>query len=81
MQKTGTGYISSASTVDLTSGLDIDAGIEQSAISFRVEGADATVDENGVLTFTADGVVTVIAYVGDVNNPTYHAEVRIAWLG
>ena len=81
MQQTGVGYISSTDAVDLFSGLEFIEEIEKGDILFRVVGGGAAVDENGVLTFNQSGMVNVIAYVGDADDPTYSAEVRIAWLG
>ena len=79
MQQMGTGYLTAAPTVDLMQGLKVDETIDQNEISFRVASDSATVDENGVLTFTQQDVVTVEAFVGDSENPTYRVEIRIAW--
>lgn len=79
---TGTGYITSENTLDTIQGLKMDDGIAQSDISLVIiQGDGATIDENGVITFTDEGLVVVKAYVGDESNPTYVAEVRIAWFG
>lgn len=82
MQQTGTGYLSAQPTVTLTQGLVIDQEqISLNEIRFRIiSGDDATVDENGTLTFTNSGVVIVKAFVGEESNPTFHAEIRIAWI-
>ena len=79
MQQMGTGYLTADPTVDLMQGLKVDETIDQNEISFRVASDSATVDENGVLTFTQQDVVTVEAFVGDSENPTYRVEIRIAW--
>ena len=80
MQASGTGYLTAQPTVDLTAGLKIDEEIASGDVHFRIASGDAaTVDENGLLTFTQSDVVTVEAFVGDVENPTYRVEVRIAW--
>ena len=81
LNSTGTAYRVSQSTVDISAGLKVEDGIEQSDIRYRIKSGDATVDENGILTFTNPGAVVVEAYVGDKNNPTYRAEVRIGWSG
>lgn len=80
IEQTGTGYIISQATFDLTAGLVIDETIDPGEIRFRIiQGDGATVDENGVLTFANAGVVIVEAFVGDAESPTYRADVRIAW--
>lgn len=83
MMATGEGYISSQSTVNLLAGIRINGEIELSAVKFSVVQTKlATIDENGILTFDHGGViVTVKAFVGDENNPTYSAEATIAWFG
>jgi len=82
MTQSGAGYISSVATVDLTAGLKIDEEINRSDIKLRIiQGDGATVNEDGTLTFENAGIVTVEAYVGDANDPTNRAEVRIAWFG
>ena len=79
MQSAGSGYISTSNTVDLTAGIKFDETIALEDIRFRVVTGDvATVDENGVLTFAYNGIVTVEAFVGDPENPTYRTTVRIA---
>lgn len=81
IEQTGTGYIIAQQTFDLTAGLVIDETIASSDVRFRIiQGDGATVDENGVLTFTQPGVVIVEAFVGDAENPTHRADVRIAWI-
>ena len=80
MQQMGTGYLTANPTVDLTLGLKVDETTDSDEICFRVVSDSATVDENGVLTFTQTDVVTVEAFVGDAENPTYRVEVRIAWM-
>lgn len=81
MQQTGTGYISALPTVDLAAHLVIDEEqLKADDIHFLVVSGDgATVDENGVLTFTHPDVVVVRAFAGDTENPTFHTEIRIAW--
>ena len=80
MDKTGVGYISSQTTVDLRSGLKISDEIDPDEIRFRiVQGSDATVSKDGILTFAYTGVVTVEVFVGNESDPTYRADVRIAW--
>ncbi len=80
IQQSGAGYIIAQPTFDLATGLVIDEAIASNDVHFRiVSGDDATVDENGVLTFTQSGVVTVEAFVGDAENSTYRVEIRIAW--
>ena len=74
------GYYINQSTFDLTAGLVIDETINPSDVHFRIiQGDGATVDENGVLTFTQDGYVRVEAFVGDAENPTYRTDVLIVW--
>ena len=81
IEQTGTGYIIAQQTFDLTAGLVIDETIALSDVRFRIiQGDGATVDENGVLTFTQPGVVIVEAFVGDAENPTHRTDVRIAWI-
>ncbi len=81
MQQTGTGYIALHNTVDLTAGLRFEDEIELSDIEFRIiQGNGATVDENGILTFAHQSIVVVEAFVGDENNLTCRAELRIAWI-
>ena len=60
--------------------LKVDEKTDRSEICIRVVSGSATVDENGVLTFTQRGIVNVEAFVGDPENPTYRVEIRIAWL-
>ena len=79
MQQMGIGYLTADPTVDLMQGLKVDETIDQNEISFRVASDSATVDENGVLTFTQQDVVTVEAFVGDSENPTYRVEILIVW--
>ncbi|MBQ9801783.1 MAG: Ig-like domain-containing protein [Clostridia bacterium] len=83
MQQTGTGYISAVSTVDLAVCLKVDQEkIATEDIRFRILSGDgATLDDSGVLSFTQSDIVVVEVYVGDANNPTYRAEIRIAWIG
>ena len=80
MQAIGAGYITTQPTVDLAAGLKIDEGIAPEDVHFRIASDEsATVDENGLLTFAQSDIVTVEAFVGDPENPTYRVEVRIAW--
>ena len=80
IQQSGTGYITTQPTVDLAASLVLDETIAPSEVRFRILSGDgATVDENGILTFTHSDVVVVEAFVGDASNPTYRVEVRIAW--
>ena len=80
IQQSGTGYISAQPTVDLNAGLVFDETIAPDEIHFRIVSGDGvTIDEDGLLTFTYSDVVIVEAFVGDSDNPTYYAEVRIAW--
>ena len=73
------GYVSPTNTVDLTAGIKFDETIALEDIRFRIVTGDvAAVDENGVLTFAYNGLVTVEAFVGDPENPTYSTTVRIA---
>lgn len=77
------GYRISQPTLDLIAGLVLDETVTLNDVYFRIHEADvdnATVDENGLLTFVQGGVVRVEVFVGDVENPTYRTEVRIAWL-
>ncbi len=78
MQQTGSGYITTAPTVDLSAYLvyDEDAFTAED-IHFRVTGNSATLDEHGVLTFTKAGIVTVVAFVGNEETPTYRTELLI----
>ncbi len=79
--QSGTGYILTQPTIDLTAGLVIDGTITPGEVHFRiVQGDGATVDENGLLTFTQSDVVIVEAFVGDAENPTYRTNVLIAWV-
>lgn len=81
MQQTGTGYITSQKTVDLTAGLRFDDEIDPEKIEFRItQGNGATVDENGLLTFNYQSVVVIEAFFTDAeSNLTCRAELRIAW--
>ena len=81
IEQSGTGYIVAQPTIDLTAGLVIDGTIAPNEIRFRVLSGDGgTIDEDGLLTFAYSDVVIVEAFVGDSENPTYYATVRIAWL-
>ena len=80
IQQAGTGYISTEGVLDLTAALRTDENIDKSEVSFRIiQGDGASVDENGVLTFTHSGVVVIEAYATDENTLTCRAEIRIAW--
>ena len=77
------GYRISQPTLDLIAGLVLDETVTLNDVYFRIHEADldnATIDENGLLTFVQGGAVRVEVFVGDVENPTYRTEVRIAWL-
>ena len=77
------GYKISQPTLDLIAGLVLDETVTLNDVYFRIHEADldnATIDENGLLTFVQGGAVRVEVFVGDVENPTYRTEVRIAWL-
>ncbi len=77
----GTGYICSTTTVALKDFLIVDeAQLGNAEIHFRIISGDgATVDADGVLTFTRADVVVIEAYAGDALDPISHVEVRLAW--
>lgn len=79
--QSGTGYICTTPTVRLADYLLIDESqIGEAEIYFRVVSGDgATVDADGVLTFTQAGVVDVEVCAGNIDNPISRVEVRLAW--
>lgn len=80
MQPTGAGYVSTNNTVDLTAGIKFDDTIALDDIQFRIVTGDvADVNDDGILTFAYKGLVTVEAFVGDPDEPTYSAKVLIVW--
>lgn len=83
IQSSGKGYKITDPTIDLKSGLKFDGDqFELSDIKFLIENTgDASVDENGILSFAAPGITKVKVYVGDVSAPEYYIEVIFAWLG
>ncbi|MBE6604911.1 MAG: Ig domain-containing protein [Ruminococcaceae bacterium] len=80
--QSGTGYICHSAQVALADFLLIDESqLGTAEIHFRViSGSGATVDDNGVLTFTQADVVVVEAYAGNIDDPISRVEVRLAWL-
>lgn len=71
-------YVSSSATVDIASYLKIAAGIDPATVSLGIHsGSSYATLVDGVLHFTETGVVTVWAYIGDKDAPTFFAEVSI----
>ncbi len=77
----GTGYICSTATVALQDFLVVDKSqLGDAEVHFRIiSGEGASVDAEGVLTFTRNDVVVIEAYAGNVTDPISHVEVRLAW--
>lgn len=71
-------YVSTSPTVDLSAYIRTGEGVDPDSVSFRIwSGKECGRIENGVLTFTASGLITVHAYIGDESNPTFFVEVEI----
>ncbi len=79
--QSGTGYICATPVVELARFLLIDeAQIGTATIHFRIISGDgATVDADGVLTFTQYDVVDIEVYAGNIEDPLSRVEVRLAW--
>ena len=70
-------YRMASDTIDLKAYLKVGEGINiNDVIIYRAGGNSATL-ENGVLTFTKTGIVTIRAYIGDEKNPDYMYEIKI----
>ena len=77
----GSGYLASAVEVNVKQYLVVDDSLidlSQVVIEIKAGATRATYNaETGVLTFTKEGVVTVWAYVGSKDAPTYSTEFKI----
>ena len=77
----GAGYLSSATEINIKQYLKVDESLidpSQVVIEIKAGATRATYNaETGVLTFTKEGVVTVWAYVGSKDAPTYSTEFKI----
>ena len=79
-------YVCTQNIIDLKSVLRLEEGIDPDSVAIKItsgmmagSGENATVRatlENGVLTLYLEGLVTVKAYVGDENAPTYSIEYK-----
>ncbi len=73
------GYIVKDTTIDLAPYLKYDSEkIDPDTISWRVSAGSNVASLSGTtLSFKKMGIVTVTVYVGDVNEPTYSAEIKL----
>lgn len=69
----------SISSIDLASYLRVSDEVNIDDVVIEIRSGSSAVLEDGVLTFTKEGIVVVRAYVGDKDNPTYIYEIKIGY--
>jgi len=75
----GAGYLVGTDTVDLAPYLLLDTEkIDPSTVRWRIaSGNDAATLNGSTVTFTGNGLVTVVAYVGEAATPTYYVQIKL----
>ncbi|MBQ8424820.1 MAG: Ig domain-containing protein [Clostridia bacterium] len=77
--KSGKGYIVYIKEIDLLNYLKFDdKKVDIQEIKFRIKSGGSSASLTGdKLTITGKGIITVVAYVGEQNDPTYQTELRM----
>ncbi len=76
-----TGCISKLATLNLRECLRVREDVNVNDVKIVIKsGSSATISDDGVLTFTEfNKVITLYAYVGDINTPTHSYELRMIY--
>lgn len=69
----------SSTSIRITDYLNIRDDINPDDVQLAITSGSAATLTDGVVEFTGKGLIVVRAYVGDRSNPTYFAEIRIAY--
>ncbi len=81
IMQTGNGYFSQITEINLPNFLVYDENrVNPENVKYVISSGSASgsLDENNVLTLTKTGIVRILAYVGEKENPTYSTEIRIS---
>lgn len=73
-------YVIKSKTIDITEAIRIAESIDPDDVVIKLQSGNATL-EDGTLTFGQLGVVTIRVFVGDEENATAFAEVKIGYRG
>ena len=77
----GSGYKALAQRIDLAPYVRIGAdGIDLSSVRYKIaSGGSSAVINGSEISFTGNGIVKIVIYVGDYANPTYQAEISVVY--
>ena len=79
--QSGNGYFAQISEIHLPTYLVYDENrVNPENVKYAITSGNSSgsLDENNVLTLTKTGIVRILAYVGEKDNPTYSTEIRIS---
>ena len=78
--KNGENYVLSTNSINLNDYIVLGTNVNRDDVKISlIAGSAAALDENGVLTFSKAGIVTIRAYIGEENDPTAFTEIKIAF--